>query len=221
MDFVESCIADSMPIWEECLRTPFLTQLEQGTLDEACLKGYMIDDSLYLWQYAKVFAWGILHSGDPEAMRTFYSFLSFVNEGEGSTRLQYLRRYGLTDQDVLKLPQRPQNKAYTDYMLEASREGAAQCMMAGLPCTLSYGWIFTQILNRTPSVRDTVFWPMVKDYTGPSYEEISRYWTAFGNKITEGLSSRELDRCREIFRTCSQLELGFWQMSETPRTDVK
>lgn len=220
MTFVEKCIEDSMPIWEECLASPFLVGMENGTLDEACFKGYMVDDSLYLWQYAKVFAWGIIHAKEPEALRTFYSFLAFVNEGEGSTRLQYLKRYGLLDADVQKLPQRPENKTYTDYMLAASSEGVAECMMASLPCTLSYGWIFSQMLARTPAVRESVYWPMIRDYTENGYDEICRQWVAFGNKVCEDLPKERLERCLEIFHECSNLELGFWKMSEKPRQDL-
>lgn len=220
MDFVEKCIEDSLPIWEECLASPFLVQLEQGTLPEGCFRDYMVDDSLYLWQYAKVFAWGIIHAQELEALRTFYSFLSFVNEGEGSTRIQYLHHYGLSDDVVKKLPQRPENKAYTDYMVAAASEGVAECMMASLPCTLSYGWIFSKILERTPAVRDTIYWPMVKDYTENGYDEICKRWVEFGNKVCQDLPPQRLSRCMEIFRECSRLELGFWHMSEQPRTDT-
>ena len=59
MDFVNLCIKDSMPIWQQCLETPFLRKMAGGTLDEACFRDYIVDDSLYLRQYAKVFAWGI------------------------------------------------------------------------------------------------------------------------------------------------------------------
>ena len=220
MSFADTCIADSLPIWEQCLQTEFLKQMAAGTLDARCFRDYIVDDSLYLRQYAKVFAWGIIGTEDPEAMRTFYSFLSFVNEGEGSTRLQYLRQFGLQDEQVQKLPQRPENRRYTDYMLKASREGAPECMMASLPCTLSYGWIFSRMLKEHPEIRDTLYWPMVKDYTENGYDEICRKWIDFGNRICQGLPQNRLRRCLEIFRQCSLLELGFWQMSERPRDDL-
>ncbi len=221
MNFVDICIADSLSIWEECLGSEFLIKMADGTLDRACFRDYIVDDSLYLRQYAKVFAWGIIGTEDPEAMRTFYSFLSFVNEGEGSTRLQYLEKFGLADEQVQKLPQRPENKAYTDYMLTASQEGAAECMMASLPCTLSYGWIFSRILREHPEIRDTFYWPMVRDYAEKSYAEICQRWVDFGNKVCQGLPQYRLDRCLEIFRECSKLELGFWEMSKVPRTDTE
>ena len=35
MSFVEECVHDSLPIWEQCLNSPFLKKLENGTLEEA------------------------------------------------------------------------------------------------------------------------------------------------------------------------------------------
>ena len=62
MSFIRSCVEDSLPVWTSCLQTDFLRGMAEGTLSEACLKGYIVDDSLYLREYAKVFAYGILHA---------------------------------------------------------------------------------------------------------------------------------------------------------------
>ena len=59
MSFVAECIQDSLPIWEQCLNSQFLLKLENGTLEESSFLGYIIDDSLYLREYAKVFTWGM------------------------------------------------------------------------------------------------------------------------------------------------------------------
>ena len=124
MTFLEQCIQDSMPIWRQCLESEFVQGVAHGTLPEACFKGYIVDDSLYLREYSKVFAWGMLHSHDMEEIRTYYSLLSFVNESEDATRRHYLRRYGITDEEIQPLPLRPENRAYVDCMLTAAREGA-------------------------------------------------------------------------------------------------
>ena len=57
--FVQQLVQESLPVWEKCLHSEFLTHLADGTLDEACFKGYIVEDSLYLREYAKVFAWGM------------------------------------------------------------------------------------------------------------------------------------------------------------------
>lgn len=114
MTFTQELIEKNLSVWQQCLDSPFLQQLGAGALDEACFKGYIVDDSLYLREYAKVFAWGMTKAEDLDAIRTYYSLLSFVNEGEGATRLVYLNRYGLDDHSIQHLPQRPENLAYTD-----------------------------------------------------------------------------------------------------------
>ena len=220
--FAEACTADSLPIWQACLETEFLRRLAAGTLSEDCFKGYIVDDSLYLREYAKVFAWGMLRAGDMEEIRTYYSLLSFVNEAEDSTRRWYLRRYGLEDEAVQRLPLRPENQAYVDTMLQAAREsqGPAECLMACLPCMLSYGWIFQKIAEDAPGVRGSLFWPLVRDYTHASYEAACARWVRFTDGVCSTLEPQRAARCREIFRSSSLHELRFWEMSARPRTDI-
>ena len=80
--FVDALVQESLPIWQQCLDSDFLRGLEAGTLDEDCFKGYIVDDSLYLREYARVFAWGMTKAQTMAAMRNYYSLLSFVNENE-------------------------------------------------------------------------------------------------------------------------------------------
>ena len=221
MSFVEECIQDSLPIWEQCLNSPFLRKLENGTLEESCFLGYIIDDSLYLREYAKVFAWGMTKARTMEDIRICYSLLSFVNEGEGSTRLYYLNRSGLTDAEIQNLPQRPENKAYTECMLEAAKNGGiAECLMACLPCMISYYWIFRKLLERSPDVKNTPYWPLVRDYASEDYLLSCQKWATYTDQLCVELSSEQKTKCMQIFRDCSHHELHFWEMSEQPRLDV-
>ena len=221
MSFTERCVQDSLPIWEQCLNSPFLQKLEKGTLDPACFLGYIVDDSLYLREYARVFAWGMTKAKTMAEIRTCYSLLSFVNEGEDSTRLYYLHRFGVKDETVQKLPQRPENRAYTDCMIDAAKNGGmAECMMACLPCMLSYGLIFQKLLSRSPSVQETLYWPLVRDYAGEGYEAACRMWAGATDRFCAHLTPERQEACMKIFRACSVHELHFWEMSDKPRTDI-
>ena len=222
MTFLEECIQDSLPVWERCLNTPFVQGIGNGTLDEACFKGYIVDDSLYLREYTKVFAWGILHSHDMDEIRSYYSLLAFIRESEDRTRQYYLERYQLTDRAIQSLPLRPENRAYVDYMIAAAREGqgAAECMMACLPCMLSYGWIFGELIRRCPGVKNTPYWPFVRDYAGNLYETVCAQWADFTNAVCQNLEPKRNKLCREIFYQCSVHELRFWEMSAQPREDL-
>ena len=196
--------------------------MADGTLDEECFQGYIVDDSLYLREYAKVFAWGMLHAGTMEEIRSYYSLLAFVNEAEDSTRRYYLKRYGLDDDAIQRLPLRPENRAYVDHMLSAVREGegAAECMMACLPCMLSYGWIFERLLRDHPDVLKTPYGAFVGDYAGGRYDAICGSWKRFAEKACRGLSPERRQRCLAIFRKSSLYELDFWRMSGRPREDL-
>ena len=44
--FVQQLVQESLPVWEQCLHSEFLERLADGTLDEACFKGYIVEDSL-------------------------------------------------------------------------------------------------------------------------------------------------------------------------------
>ena len=223
MSFLDTCTQDSLHIWRSCMETPFLRGVADGTLDEECFKGYIVDDSLYLREYSKVFAWGILHSSDMEEIRNYYTLLAFVNEAEDSTRRYYLKRYGLKDEEIQSLPLRPENRAYVDYMLNAAQNAAdaADCMMACLPCMLSYGWIFGEMLKNVPGVQNTPYARFVNDYAGERYESICKAWEAFTEKVCASIPPEREAHCLEIFRTCSEHERHFWEMAARPRTDLE
>ena len=221
MRFLDECINDSMPIWQECLNSEFLQKMTDGSLAEECFKGYIVDDSLYLREYSKVFAWGIINARKMDEICNYYEMLSFVNEGEGSTRKNYLKRYGLTDEGIQDLPPRAENAAYVKTMTAAARNGGvAQCMMATLPCMLSYRFLFKEIISQNPQISATAYGELVSDYESERYSKICDKWIEFAEQACKGLRASEKDKCLEIFRACSQHELHFWEMSSKPRDDI-
>lgn len=220
--FVDALVQESLPVWEQCLQSEFLQKMESGALDEACLKGYIVEDSLYLREYAKVFAWGMTKAKTMETIRNYYSLLAFVQENEDVTRLHYLEQFGLREADIQALPLRPENRAYVDCMVEAAKngEGEAECIMACLPCMLSYYWLFDKMVKRSPAVLDTFCGPLVRDYSSDGYAEACRAWAAYAEKVCTGLTPERAARCKEIFHACSVHELHFWEMSAKPRNDI-
>ena len=223
LPFVSALVQADLPVWEQCLQTEFLQKMENGILSEDCFKSYLVEDSLYLREYAKIFAWGMTKATTMAAMRTYYSLLSFVQENEDLTRLRYLEQYGLREADIQSLPLRPESRAYLDCMIDAARtgEGEAECLMACLPCMLSYGWIFGEMLKNVPAVQNTPYARFVNDYAGERYESICKAWEAFTEKVCAGVSPEREAHCLEIFRTCSEHEHHFWEMAARPRTDLK
>ena len=107
-------------------------------------------------------------------------------------------------------------------MLSAARERTeiVECMMACLPCMLSYFWIFTELRARAVHEIPSLYRPLADDYSSASYEAACQRWIAFTDTLCSNLSSERQERCMHIFRKCSEHELSFWRMSARPRTDL-
>ena len=218
MRFIDECIAKSLPIWQKCLESEFIQGMIDGSLSEECFRDYIIEDSLYLREYARVFAWGMVKAKTMAEINNYYDMLSFVNEGEGSTRKYYLKRYGLTDEQIEDLPLRSENKAYIETMIKAAKEGGvAECLMATLPCMLSYRWLFEKVANEYPQVRESVYEEFISDYESVEYSNVCDKWMNFAEQVCQKLSEEEKSKCLGIFKECSEHEVQFWGMSAVLR----
>ena len=53
MAFMKDILTRNIPIWEECAATPFVQEVQTGKLPLEKFKRYMIQDSIYLKNYAR------------------------------------------------------------------------------------------------------------------------------------------------------------------------
>lgn len=54
MAFMKDILTHNIPIWEECAATPFVQEVQTGKLPLEKFKRYMIQDSIYLKNYARI-----------------------------------------------------------------------------------------------------------------------------------------------------------------------
>jgi len=78
MSFMDEVLKRNMPIWDKCIATPFITELQAGILPFEKFKNYMIQDSIYLKHYARVYGKAMYHSTVLMDIQLFYSVLSFL-----------------------------------------------------------------------------------------------------------------------------------------------
>lgn len=214
MKFMEQVIAGSKDLWEGYLNHPFVKGAEEGTLSQKQFETYMVQDSIYLREYARVFALAMYRAKTLREMALFYEVLSVVINDESATRIRYLRRYGIDPETVDELPALPQNKAYTDFMGEMAQKGLAQALMAVLPCMLSYCYIAREIVKRSPNVlSESPYGDWLADYAGDGYYEKCVRWATFTEELCQDYSQEQKEQLIEIFRISSQHEMAFWDMS--------
>ncbi|WP_424244733.1 thiaminase/transcriptional activator TenA [Elusimicrobium posterum] len=213
MSFMKEVIEYSIPVWDKCVNTPFVQEMKAGTLPLEKFKNYIVQDSIYLKHYARVYGMAIYNSNLLKDIQTYYSILGFVQETESAVRIEYLKQFGLTDDDVEHIKAEPENRAYIDFMLKYAHGGnIPEILMAVLPCMLSYGYISGKIIEEAEG-QNSKYLNFIKDYSSEHYTEASKNICAFADAKCAGASEEEKTKLKEIFKEAGVLELGFWNMS--------
>ena len=212
MSFMKEITEESMDLWKAAADESFLEQMGKGTLDRTLFLDYIVQDSIYLRDYMKVYAMGMFRSPSLRDMQFFYSVLGFVNDSENATRLGYLRDGGLTDDDVERIEKKKACRDYTEFLISKAENGSLEeILMAVMPCMTGYEYVFAETLRRHPQVLDTYYGPLVRDYTSPEYSECCREWESYCDRICSCYPDR--NHLSSVFREASMHELMFWKMA--------
>lgn len=213
MSFMKETLNQALPIWNACTETPFVQEVKNGTLPMEKFKYYMIQDSIYLKHYARVYGKAMYHSTKLKDIQLLYSVLCFVTDTESAVRLNYLKQFGLADDDIESIAPLPENQHYIDFMLDIADEGNVnKILMAVLPCMLSYSYIFCKIAA-DPETKKSRYWDFIEDYADECYVEDCKLWSAFADEKCVSLPDHEKKELTAIFEKASLLELNFWKMA--------
>ena len=167
----------------------------------------------YLKNYARIYGKAIFHADTLREIQLYYSMLNFVNDTESEVRLDYLKQFCMTDNDIELIAPLPENQNYIDFMFEIASHGKnEEILMAVLPCMLSYSYIFRK-LAAVPTSRQSRYWDFIKDYADEQYAESCKEWSAFAEHKCAGLSVANKKYLADIFEKASLLELAFWKMA--------
>lgn len=202
------------PIWEACLKHPFVTGIGDGTLAVEKFRYFMLQDYLYLFDYARVFALGVVKARDPRLMRTFAANVDAILGGEMEIHRTYMARLGITEEQVFAVKPALDNLSYTNYMLSvASTGGPAEIVASILACSWSYAEI-GQALAGIPGAAEHPFYgEWIRGYASDSYAATNQSLIELMDALAAGASGEQLARLTDIFVNCSRYELGFWDMA--------
>lgn len=202
------------PVWEKCLKHPFVTGIGDGTLDVEKFRFFMLQDYLYLFDYAKVFALGVVKARNPELMRTFARNVDAVLGGEMNIHRAYMKRLGITEEQVFSVQPALDNLSYTHYMLSVASTGTPlEIVAAILACSWSYAEI-GQTLAKVPGTQEHPFYgEWIQGYASEEYAATNDALIQLMNELAKDASEEQLKHLTEIFVNCSRYELGFWDMA--------
>ena len=214
MNTSEKLLSATAEIWKAYNEHPFVLGIQNGTLDKDKFRYYMIQDYLYLEDYAKTFAVGVAKTKSLKTANLFAKYIPVMN-GELNVHDGYLARLGVTQEEVESTPRSLDNLSYTSYMLRvAYDEGEAEILTAILSCAYSYEIIAKNIVkNRPSSVNDEFYGEWVKGYASDSYAAENVILLDTLNCLTENYTEKQIQHLIDIFAACSRYELAFWEMA--------
>ena len=174
----------------------------------------MIQDYLYLIDYAKVFAVGAAKAFDKDTMREFSAYTDSLMNGEMEIHRSYMKRLGITEEEAEHCPAALDNISYTSYMLRIAYEGGiADVMAAILSCALSYEEIACRLKAQYPGCWEHPFFgEWVSGYISEEYHEANQKLIALMERLADGFDERQIARLSEVFKNCSRYEAAFWDM---------
>lgn len=214
MKTTEALLAATQKIWDSYNQHPFVLGIQDGTLDKEKFRYYIIQDYLYLEDYAKTFAVGVAKAKSQETANLFAKYISVMN-GELNVHQGYLARLGVTQEEVDSTPRSLDNLSYTSYMLRvAYEEGEAEILVAILSCAYSYEIIAKNIVKNNPdSIHDAFYGDWIKGYASEGYAEENIVLLDELNRLTVHYTETQIQHLVDIFVACSRYELAFWEMS--------
>ncbi len=215
MKTTERLLDAAKDIWAEYNKHSFVLGLQDGTLDREKFRYYIIQDYLYLEEYAKVFAIGIAKAKSLETMRLFSKQVNFLTEGEMDIHRGYMGALAVTQAELEGTPRALDNLSYTSYMLRvAYEEGEAEILAAILSCAYSYEVIAKTILKNNPAAAEHPFYGnWVKGYVGAEFCDENVVLMDRMDRLTENCTEAQLRHLTDIFVACSRYELAFWDLA--------
>jgi thiaminase/transcriptional activator TenA len=198
-------------IYSAILAHPFIKGLTDGTLPAESFAFFVIQDGLYLKQYASALAAVASRAPGTAAMRMFARHAADAVAVEQELHSQLLPALGISAAEAAAAEPAPTNLAYTSYLLATIRGGTyAEGIGAVLPCYWIY-WEVGKELLRLGSP-DPRYQRWIDTYGSEEFGAVVQDVIAETNAAGALLSESERALVRRHFRTTSRYEWMFWDM---------
>jgi thiaminase/transcriptional activator TenA len=207
--FSEEAWQANQAVYQEILKHPFLTGLQDGTLDRKAFAFYLIQDAFYLGEFSRA-----LEITAAKAPRDDWAKLLRRHATDSITEEKQLHetvlaQYGISKEEQARTEPSPEAFGYMKSLVAIAHEGTfAESMAALLPCYWIY-WEVGKDLARRGS-KDPSYQKWIDAYAGESYGDAVRAVMAIADETAGKASTEERKRMMEHFGRSSRFEWMFW-----------
>jgi thiaminase/transcriptional activator TenA len=209
MTFTEQLWDSNTDIFDAILAHPFITGLTDGTLPEAAFAHFVVQDGLYLRDYARALAVVATRAPRPEAMQMFARHAADAVAAELELHSSLLPELGISAAEAEAAAPTPVNLAYTSYLLATTRGGSyAEGVAVVLPCYWIYWEVGKELVRRGSP--DSRFQRWIDTYSAEEFGDVVRDVIAEADRVGALLSEAERAVAARHYRATSRYEWMFW-----------
>src|SRR3954469_12225693 len=216
MSFFERLKAEAAAEWGAYTGNPFTQGRGDGSLPEAAFRHYLVQDYLFLIEFARAYALAVYKSPNLADMREAAAGISAILDVEMNLHVKLCAGWGLSATDLEQAPPATEMLAYTRYVLDAGMRGDLLALKVALaPCVIGYAEIATRLAAQPGALAaSNPYSVWIAEYAGGPYQEVA----ASARAQLERLADRYATPAREaeliaIFKEATRLEADFWQMA--------
>ncbi|MDP6952776.1 MAG: thiaminase II [Alphaproteobacteria bacterium] len=201
--------------WRDYCHHPFVAGLADGSLPEAAFRHYLVQDYLFLIQFARAYALAAFKSDTLEDMRAAAATMSALVDTEMRMHVEYCAGWGLDEAAMAAAPEAMETTAYTRFVLDCGQRGDLLDLLVALaPCVVGYGEIGARLDADAATRREgNPYLPWIEMYAGTEYQEVA---TAACDQLDRLGGARggeaRFDALAKTFDQATRLEIGFWEM---------
>lgn len=214
MDVFERLKAAASADWQSYVDHDFVRQMQAGTLPEAAFRTYLVQDYLFLIQFARAYALATYKSRTLADMKVAQAGLAAILD-EMELHVRLCGRWGLSREDIEAATEHQATVAYTRFVLDCGAAGDLLDLHVALaPCVIGYAEIGC---NLSPGGIDALgkhpYREWIGEYAGEAYQDIA----AQARRHLDDLAARAMTERRftelvALFGKAARLEVDFWQM---------
>jgi thiaminase/transcriptional activator TenA len=214
MSFFERLKKAASAEWRSYTEHPFTAGLADGTLPEPAFRHYLVQDYLFLIEFARAYALAVYKSNQLADMREAASGLSAILDVEMSLHVKLCAGWGLSPRDLEQAPSAAETLAYTRYVLDAGMRGDLLSLKVALaPCVIGYAEIATRLAETDARAPTNPYRVWIDEYAGAPYQEVAAKARAHLDRLAAlyATPGREAELIT-IFKEATRLETDFWEM---------
>ena len=199
------------PIYKSILVHPFIKGLTDGSLRKESFKFYVVQDALYLVEFARALSIAAAKAPKDDWIIMFNEHSAGALRVERALHDSFFRDFGMKKKNVINTPLAPTNLAYTSYLLSVAYSSPFHEVVGVLlPCYWIY-WEVGKALISKGSI-NPLYQRWIDTYGGEEFAEIVKAVLNLTDQISKNMGKKEKEAMKKHFIITSRYEWMFWDM---------